>query len=86
VQRCRNIDPESVAREKESGKAYIHTHPDVYGRPAIVIQTSKHIIGERRCGPHHGSKLCFSHGLRAWWSLEGIDIMMAVFESARSWQ
>ncbi len=34
-----------VARELASGKAYVHTAPDKYGRPAIVIRTKKHVTG-----------------------------------------
>lgn len=36
---------EHVADEAGSGKAYLHTHPDVNGRPVIVVRVSKHITG-----------------------------------------
>ncbi|KAG2449598.1 hypothetical protein HYH02_005131 [Chlamydomonas schloesseri] len=45
--------PQMVARELASGKAYVHTAPDKYGRPAIVIRTKKHVTGEY---PIDGSK------------------------------
>lgn len=38
--------PDMVAREMASGKAYVHTAPDKYGRPAIVIRTKKHVTGK----------------------------------------
>lgn len=41
---------EHVADEASSGKAYLHTHPDVNGRPVIVVRVSKHITGAARRG------------------------------------
>eukprot|EP00798_Chlamydomonas_sp_ICE-L_P025636 gene25636-11294_t len=32
----------SVAKEVSTGKAYVHEHPDNYGRPAIVIRVKLH--------------------------------------------
>lgn len=34
-----------VAAEMASGKAYVHTSPDRFGRPAIVIRTRLHKTG-----------------------------------------
>ncbi|KXZ47547.1 hypothetical protein GPECTOR_34g706 [Gonium pectorale] len=35
-----------VAAELASGKAYVHTATDKYGRPAIVIRTRLHVTGQ----------------------------------------
>jgi len=40
------ITRESVAREYASGKAYVHSATDKYGRPAIVIRTKLHAVGD----------------------------------------
>ena len=34
-----------VANEMATGKAYVHTHPDVAGRPVVVIRAARHVIG-----------------------------------------
>ena len=34
-----------VAREAATGKAYLHTLPDVSGRPVIVVRAAKHVTG-----------------------------------------
>lgn len=34
-----------MAREAATGKAYIHTHTDRYGRPVMVVRAHKHITG-----------------------------------------
>ncbi len=36
---------EHVADEAASGKAFLHVHPDVNGRPVIVVRVSKHLTG-----------------------------------------
>lgn len=36
---------QQVQKEMASGKAYVHSAPDVYGRPAIVIRTKLHVTG-----------------------------------------
>jgi hypothetical protein len=36
-----------VAREAATGKAYLHSHPDVSGRPVIVVRAAKHVTGAR---------------------------------------
>ena len=50
---CRTgtITPAMVAREYATGKAYVHAHTDVYGRPVIVIRAEKHVTGKQpgRC-------------------------------------
>ncbi|KAG2495514.1 hypothetical protein HYH03_006457 [Edaphochlamys debaryana] len=38
--------PAMLAAELASGKAYVHTAPDKYGRPAIVIRTRLHKTGQ----------------------------------------
>ncbi|KAJ9519999.1 hypothetical protein QJQ45_014725 [Haematococcus lacustris] len=38
-----HITASQVAKEASSGKAYVHSHLDVYGRPAIVIRTRLHV-------------------------------------------
>lgn len=35
-----------VAAEAATGKAYLHSHKDVNGRPVIVIRASRHITGQ----------------------------------------
>lgn len=37
------ITSETVAVEKATGKAYVHSSADVNGRPVIVIRVEKHI-------------------------------------------
>lgn len=34
-----------VAREAATGKAYLHSHMDVSGRPVIVVRAAKHLTG-----------------------------------------
>ncbi|GAX79298.1 hypothetical protein CEUSTIGMA_g6739.t1 [Chlamydomonas eustigma] len=41
-----SITAADVAAELATGKSYVHEHNDIYGRPVIIIQASKHIIGE----------------------------------------
>lgn len=36
-----------VAKEAETGKAYLHAHKDVNGQPVIVIRSSLHVTGTR---------------------------------------
>lgn len=45
---CRpgGITAAQVAREMASGKAYVHSSPDVYGRPVIVIRVQRHVTGD----------------------------------------
>ncbi|MEW5297860.1 MAG: hypothetical protein WDW36_001039 [Sanguina aurantia] len=40
------ITRESVAAEFKSGKAYVHAHCDVYGRPVVFIKTKLHVTGQ----------------------------------------
>ncbi len=44
----RGVTPSAadVAAEAATGKAYLHSHKDVNGRPVIVIRASRHITGE----------------------------------------
>lgn len=44
---------QQVERELASGKAYVHSATDVYGRPPIVIRTKLHVTGQY---PIDGSK------------------------------
>lgn len=39
------IEWTDVAREAATGKAYLHTHDDVSGRPVVVVRAAKHITG-----------------------------------------
>lgn len=34
-----------VAAEAATGKAFLHSHPDVNGRPVIVVRAARHITG-----------------------------------------
>lgn len=34
-----------VATEAATGKAYLHTHPDVNGRPVIIVRAARHLTG-----------------------------------------
>ena len=34
-----------MAREAATGKAYLHSHLDVTGRPVIVVRAAKHLTG-----------------------------------------
>ena len=44
----RGVTPSAadVAAEAATGKAYLHSHKDVNGRPVIVIRASRHITGQ----------------------------------------
>ena len=46
-----------VAREFASGKAFVHEHTDVYGRPVIVINAQKHVTGQSHRLPQSGEAL-----------------------------
>ena len=43
--RADSITWDMVAKEAETGKAYLHEHKDVNGQPVIVIRSSLHITG-----------------------------------------
>lgn len=45
--RADDITEASVAVEAATGKAYLHSSPDVHGRPVIVIRVQKHITSAR---------------------------------------
>jgi hypothetical protein len=34
-----------VAKEAATGKAFLHTHPDIYGRPVVIIRAARHVTG-----------------------------------------
>ncbi len=42
---------EHVAAEADSGKACLHAHPDVNGRPVIIVRVSQHVTGAAPGGP-----------------------------------
>ncbi|XP_019182030.1 PREDICTED: CRAL-TRIO domain-containing protein YKL091C isoform X2 [Ipomoea nil] len=37
-----NLSEESVKSKAETGKAYLHDNFDVYGRPVLIVEASKH--------------------------------------------
>lgn len=39
------IEWTDIAREAATGKAYLHTHTDVNGRPVIIVRAAKHFTG-----------------------------------------
>lgn len=43
--RADSITWDMVAKEAETGKAYLHEHKDVNGQPVIVIRSSLHVTG-----------------------------------------
>lgn len=43
--RADSITWDMVAKEAETGKAYLHEHKDVHGQPVIVIRSSLHVTG-----------------------------------------
>ena len=43
--RADSITWDMVAKEAETGKAYLHKHKDVKGQPVIVIRSSLHVTG-----------------------------------------
>ncbi|PNH12969.1 CRAL-TRIO domain-containing protein C3H8.02 [Tetrabaena socialis] len=53
LRRPQSTTPQMVEAELASGKAYVHTGTDKYGRPAIVIRTKLHKTGQY---PITGSK------------------------------
>ncbi len=38
-----------VAEEAATGKAFLHNHTDVNGRPVIVVRAARHITGALGC-------------------------------------
>lgn len=47
--RADEITSDDVAVEAATGKAYLHKHLDVNGRPVIVVKVQKHITGNILC-------------------------------------
>lgn len=45
-----------VAAEAATGKAFLHSHNDVNGRPVIVVRVARHITGDRPL--EESKKLC----------------------------
>ena len=41
-----NVTYEDISREAATGKAYLHSHVDVYGRPALVVRVARCAIIE----------------------------------------
>ena len=35
------VSYEDISRESATGKAYLHNHTDIYGRPALVVRVSR---------------------------------------------
>ncbi|KAL8547678.1 hypothetical protein ACS0TY_007120 [Phlomoides rotata] len=50
------LSEESVESAAKTGKAYVHDHLDVYGRPVLIGNLSKHIPGDQE--PYEDEKLC----------------------------
>eukprot|EP00892_Ulva_mutabilis_P005675 jgi/Ulvmu1/347/UM001_0352.1 len=70
---------ESVKREADTGKAYLHEHQDIYGRPVLVIRVSKHVIGQFT--ERQSQELCtyfIEQAIAA--RPEGIDTVMGIFD------
>ncbi len=44
--RPQDLTLSDVAEEAATGKAYLHKHFDVHGRPVIVVRARLHITGE----------------------------------------
>lgn len=40
------LDFDSIATEHGSGKAFVHTHKDRFGRPVVIVRTKLHRTGE----------------------------------------
>ncbi|XP_031105330.1 phosphatidylinositol transfer protein CSR1 isoform X1 [Ipomoea triloba] len=49
-----NLSEESVKSTAETGKAYLHDNFDVYGRPVLIVEASKHFPQD----PYEDEKLC----------------------------
>lgn len=45
-----DLSADDVQVEYKTGKAYLHQHLDIYGRPAVVVRSCKHRIGEHLKG------------------------------------
>ncbi|KAL0364564.1 UNVERIFIED_CONTAM: hypothetical protein Sangu_0554000 [Sesamum angustifolium] len=43
--RVSELSEESVKIAAETGKAYVHNYPDVYGRPVLIVEAAKHFPG-----------------------------------------
>lgn len=48
-QKCRpqDLTAERVAAEAATGKVVLHSHPDNYGRPVVLVRAARHIRGKR---------------------------------------
>ena len=44
--RADSINWDMVQKEAATGKAYLHKHKDVHGRPVIVIKSALHRTGK----------------------------------------
>lgn len=44
--RVSELSEESVKHVAKTGKAYLHTYPDVHSRPVLIVDVSKHFPGE----------------------------------------
>ncbi|KAL0335752.1 UNVERIFIED_CONTAM: Phosphatidylinositol transfer protein C [Sesamum radiatum] len=54
--RVSELSEESVKIAAETGKAYVHNYPDVYGRPVLIVEAAKHFPGKQE--PREDEKLC----------------------------
>ncbi|XP_060204607.1 CRAL-TRIO domain-containing protein C365.01 [Lycium barbarum] len=52
----KNLSEESVKSIAETGKAYVHDNFDVYGRPVLIVNASKHF--PQKQDPDEDEKLC----------------------------
>ncbi|KAL3824865.1 hypothetical protein ACJIZ3_020894 [Penstemon smallii] len=50
------LSEESIKSVAETGKAYVHDHLDVYGRPVLIVEAAKHFPGEHKL--NEDEKLC----------------------------
>jgi len=77
--RVDDITEHTVSSEKATGKAFVHTHQDVNGRPVIIIRVEKHITKEF---PLDDSKRHCVHLLEVALAQlpEGGDTLLGVFD------
>ena len=74
-----SITTTDVAKEAATGKAYLHTQNDVFGRPVIVVRASKHV---KDAAPLvESQRLCVFTLERALERLpEGQDTVLGIFD------
>lgn len=46
IRRISDLTEADIQPEYATGKGFLHEHPDLYGRPVVIIRAARHRIGE----------------------------------------